>query len=318
MASCITAIVPNYNHARFLDRRLKSVYRQTWPDLKVILLDDASTDGSRDIMETYRTHPRTQEIVYNDVNSGSPFLQWKRGLDRVETDWVWIAESDDWCTNDFLEALKPVIDDAGAVMAYAQVSWVDAAGNVLKPAPSEKPGWYNGPAFVRDHLFTFNRLQNAGMLIFRRSAAQQAHPRWIHMRQAGDYWLWAEIARQGMVYGSGRPDCYFTKQASSVSGQWLHTSLAMEEWVETMWQMLKQGSIAADSIKKYIENRLVDLYCIKKTMQANAFEALENNWLQLGKKAGISVSLTRVKAHAFTKKAQFAMRKKNLMPFVAM
>lgn len=305
----ITAIVPNYNHARFLERRLQSVYSQTWPHLKVILLDDASTDNSREILESFRHHPSTQAIVYNDVNSGSPFLQWKRGLDRVETDWVWIAESDDWCTTDFLEALRPVVEDAGAVMAYSQVNWMDAAGNMLKPAPAEKPCWYNGLAFVRDHIFTFNRLQNAGMLIFRRSAALQAHPRWMHMRQTGDYWLWAEVARQGMVYGNGRPDCYFTKQASSVSGQWLHTPLAMEEWVETMWQMRRAASITTQDIKRYIQNRLIDLYCTRSGMDDAESTAQQDFWLQLAHKAGVTILLSIVKAKASQRKVRFRIKK---------
>jgi hypothetical protein len=305
----ITAIVPNYNHTRFLERRLQSVYGQTCPHLKVILLDDASTDNSRDILETYRTHPRTQAIVYNDTNSNSPFLQWSKGLALVETEWVWIAESDDWCTLDFLEALEPVLDHPGAVMAYGQINWVDEQGNLLKPAPAEQPGWYSGPAFVRDHLFTYNRLQNAGMLIFRRSAAQQAHPRWMHMRQAGDYWLWAEIARQGRLYGSGRPDCYFTKHASSVSGQWLHTPLAMEEWVETMWQMHAAASITTKDIKRYIENRLIDLYCIRSGMDDAESTVQQDFWLQLAKKAGVTILLSIVKAKASQRKVRFMIKK---------
>jgi glycosyltransferase involved in cell wall biosynthesis len=46
----VSVIVPNYNHARFLRRRIDTILGQTFPDFELILLDDCSTDNSRDIL----------------------------------------------------------------------------------------------------------------------------------------------------------------------------------------------------------------------------------------------------------------------------
>ena len=43
----VSIIVPNYNHARFLPRRIESILRQSYQDFELILLDDCSTDDSR-------------------------------------------------------------------------------------------------------------------------------------------------------------------------------------------------------------------------------------------------------------------------------
>ena len=48
--STVSVIIPNYNHARFLPRRIESVLRQTFQDFELILLDDCSTDESRSIL----------------------------------------------------------------------------------------------------------------------------------------------------------------------------------------------------------------------------------------------------------------------------
>jgi glycosyltransferase involved in cell wall biosynthesis len=283
----ITAIIPNYNHARFLGRRLDSIYNQTYPHLRVILLDDASTDNSRDILESYRHHPRTQAIIYNEVNSGSPFLQWKKGLDLVETEWVWIAESDDFCETNFLESLEPGLNTAECVLAYAQLKWVDEFGVFIKDAsPPETAGWYEGKVFAKNYLLGCNRLQNAGMLVFRKSAALQAHPRWLHMMQAGDYWLWAEVAAQGRVYGSGKSICYFTKHEQSVSAKHLHTHRALFETSDTWWQMLSIGSISKNEFKKHIEAQLVGLIFQRKCISKEDFKENWLYWKKLIKKAG--------------------------------
>jgi glycosyltransferase involved in cell wall biosynthesis len=298
----VTAIIPNYNHERFLQRRLESVYGQTYPHLRVILLDDASTDASRTILERYRHHPRTQAIVYNETNSGSPFLQWKKGLDLVETDWVWIAESDDWCEPDFLAGLKPAFGKMDAVLAYAQINWTDIEGNIIKKSVEKKSGWYNGPDFVREHLFGFNRLENAGMVVFNREAALQASPLWIQMRQAGDYWLWAEIARQGKVYASGRADCYFTKHAGSVSAQWLVSPTGQHEWEEAVLRMKETGCISLADIKKYITQQLSGLECIRSGIDPKNYHEQRSYWKQLAQKVGITLSPVAIMALAWKQK----------------
>jgi glycosyltransferase involved in cell wall biosynthesis len=275
----ITAIIPNYNHARFLHRRLESVYGQTYPHLRVILLDDASSDSSKEIIETYRHHPRTQAIVYNETNCNSPFLQWKKGIDLVQTDWVWIAESDDWCEPDFLERLSIAFSVTDCVMAYAQLYWANEAGDILKPAsPPEIPAWYEGKTFVREHIFGWNRLQNAGMLVFRRQAAQQSSPDWQGLQQAGDFRLWAEVASKGRVYGCGQTLCYLTKHPQSLTANNYHTYATQQELIDTWLWMQRAGCVSGRDIRQKIEKELVNLLCIRKAIPAGFFSGQWQFW----------------------------------------
>ena len=90
----VSVIVPNYNHAPYLRQRIESILDQSHQDFELILLDDCSTDGSRDIMESYRGDPRVSHIVYNEANSGSTFRQWDKGIELAQGECVWVAESD--------------------------------------------------------------------------------------------------------------------------------------------------------------------------------------------------------------------------------
>src|SRR6187549_2432119 len=93
----VSVIIPNYNHAKFLRQRLESVLNQSFRDFEVIILDDCSTDESFQVIEDYRAHPKVSHIVFNKENTGSTFIQWKKGIELAKGEWIWIAESDDWC-----------------------------------------------------------------------------------------------------------------------------------------------------------------------------------------------------------------------------
>jgi glycosyltransferase involved in cell wall biosynthesis len=88
----VSVVVPNYNHARFLRKRVDSILGQTFQDFELILLDDCSTDDSRSVLSKYADDPRVR-IEFNEVNSGSTFKQWNKGVWLAHGEYVWIAES---------------------------------------------------------------------------------------------------------------------------------------------------------------------------------------------------------------------------------
>ena len=59
--SLVSVIIPNYNYARFLKQRIDSVLNQTHRNLEVIILDDCSTDQSKEVIEAYRKEKRPQK-----------------------------------------------------------------------------------------------------------------------------------------------------------------------------------------------------------------------------------------------------------------
>lgn len=75
----VSVIIPNYNHARYLPERMESILGQTYKNIEVIILDDCSTDNSRNVIEQYKGFPQVSQVVYNKENSGRVFRQWKKG-----------------------------------------------------------------------------------------------------------------------------------------------------------------------------------------------------------------------------------------------
>src|SRR5690349_432739 len=120
----VSVIVPNYNHAKFLRQRLDSIYNQTFRDFEVILLDDCSTDNSREVLEEYRSNEKTAKVIFNERNTRSAFTQWKRGVEAAKGKYLWIAESDDFSDLNFLEtAVKSL--ESGNDLFYSKTIRID-------------------------------------------------------------------------------------------------------------------------------------------------------------------------------------------------
>ena len=128
----VSVIVPNYNHKPYLKQRIDSVLNQTFQDFELILLDDASSDNSQNVLKLYESHPKVSCLLINDVNSGSVFKQWIKGIELSKGDFIWIAESDDYADSKFLETtLNSFTHNESLGMVFTDTEKVDHHGNSL-------------------------------------------------------------------------------------------------------------------------------------------------------------------------------------------
>ena len=217
----VSVIIPNYNHAAFLQQRIDTVLNQTYRDFEVILLDDASTDGSAAILNSYRDHEKVSHVVINQQNSGNTFVQWQRGLALATGDYVWIAESDDYCSSDLLEELVSLVDSQENVSVAFCNSIIFRDNEVVTTGHSgQMQEIVEGKKFVRERMLFGNTIFNASMAIFQRSAAQQVDFTLIQtFKFCGDWLFWIQLAQQGQVGSSAKVLNYFRKHNADVSGK---------------------------------------------------------------------------------------------------
>lgn len=128
----VSVIVPNYNYARFLEQRMETLLCQTYKNIEVILLDDASTDESLEIIKLYQHNSRVSHVEINTCNSGTPFIQWANGLALARGKYVWIAESDDYSELSFLDMAVPLMEEnEDAALCFVGSFCVDEFGNKI-------------------------------------------------------------------------------------------------------------------------------------------------------------------------------------------
>lgn len=201
----VSVIIPNYRHAPYLQERIDSVLAQTWRDFEIIILDDCSPDNSREVIERYRGNERITHIVYNEQNSGSTFVQWQKGFDLSQGEYIWIAESDDFAEPGFLAACVEQLDqDPACTLAYTESRLVDAESRPMKKrmkkaySRGRECDIWDGEEFVVANMLRCNTIYNASMVVFRKSALPGDRS-YTGFRLNGDWLFWVEIALQGRV-----------------------------------------------------------------------------------------------------------------------
>ncbi|HIB49060.1 MAG TPA: glycosyltransferase family 2 protein [Flavobacteriaceae bacterium] len=214
MEALVSIIVPNYNHAPFLKERLHSIFNQTHQDIEVILLDDASTDDSVQILEPYKNHPKVSHFIVNDSNTGSPFLQWKKGLELAVGQFLWIAESDDSCELDFLEKQLATIADSEAVVAKT-VTFSEDGINKEIVHPAFKDG--TTPILDNDSLL-YCPILNVSTTVFRAIDSDKLkQAAFTEFPIIGDRVFYYEFFQQKKIQLNNTTTSYFRQEGTGLS-----------------------------------------------------------------------------------------------------
>lgn len=216
----VSVVIPNYNYRPFLPERIKTIASQTAPVYEVIVLDDASTDGSRQWLEEELAQliPDAQ-VVFNTQNSGSVFEQWRRGVELARGDYVWIAEADDLVEPEFLAEALSGFSDARVVLSYTESKQIDERGRVLAEdyadyvADISTTRWRHayvaeGEEEIRTCLAVKNSIPNVSAVLFRREVLAEVLRTSIEEvkrhRVAGDWVTYVEVLRHGRIAYSPR------------------------------------------------------------------------------------------------------------------
>jgi glycosyltransferase involved in cell wall biosynthesis len=228
----VSVIVPNYNHSRFIEQRIESVLNQTYSDFDLLILDDMSSDNSREIIERYRQNPRVR-IEYNTENSRSTYLQWKKGITLTSSEYIWIAESDDYADRDLLNCLVERLNaHPRAGLAVCESVIVDEANNELGiygrdfrigsgfgafSLPIIREDFVqHGRDYCQNYMVPWNTIPNVSGVLFRRLALVAIGGPVTEMRLCGDWHTYCKILMQFDICRESKALNYFRTHKSNV------------------------------------------------------------------------------------------------------
>ena len=290
----VSAIVPNYNHARFLGQRLDSILAQTYENVEILILDDCSTDDSRAVIEGYREkYPDRIRTLYNDENSGNVFRQWRKGIENSTGELVWICESDDFCELDFLEHLVKDFKDRSVNIAFGRIQFSHEDGSFRQGLDqyreNAEPGIWNEPRtrpaqrWFAGGFGVNNVIANVGGCIFRRQLLPGAV--WDEAADysiLGDWFLYCHLAGGGQISYEPSAVAYFRLHDSNTSVASYVTPGYYEEHERLMSLLRQRWGVPDETVEAFyhkvvfqyvhhgLEEKLgpIESYCDKQKLLA--------------------------------------------------
>ena len=276
----VSVIIPNYNHARFLDERIQSVLHQTYQNFELIILDDKSTDDSVEVMNQYKDDPHVSQIVVNEVNSGSSFRQWHKGFELAKGDIVWIAESDDSCDATLLETLVKGYVEHHAVLAFCKSLKYDVDGGkdyYGHQVGLKRSGSMEGKTFISHYMVERNIVANASSAIFDRKVAMSVDRQYMFMRGEGDWLFWIELMEHGRVFFCSDYLNYFRFHESNTTQSLSYRGISQIEHKVVFDYLVKHGYIAPGKVWKE-KIRCMNGYFVDEYESLSVRRKVLNTW----------------------------------------
>lgn len=280
----VSIIVPNYNHAKYLPQRLNSIFNQTFHDYEVILLDDCSTDNSVEILACFAKDPRVSYFIVNSKNSGSTFKQLKKGIDLSRGEYIWIAESDDWAENEFLQKTLSIGSvDIGIIYTqsiivnekderlYINTKYTD----YLDPEKWETDFTGDGIDSINRFFIYRNVIPNMSAVLMQRIDLTEIIIN-ENLKYLGDWFIYCQLLLKKKIYFISEPLNYYRQHSDTVRTRAMVNGLREKEYFFLLGFLKKHRAVSKEGLRKQIFINLKSW--IKKGMKINVLMHFKIAW----------------------------------------
>lgn len=238
MPPAISVVIASYNHAPYLRVCIESALNQTLPPGEIIVVDDGSTDGSREIIESYGS----AICPIFQANRGTAAAL-NAGFARTTGTWIAIHNSDDvWAPDKLVRQSEVAQRQPDIGLVHTGYVCIDAQGAVYPepPAGANMPD-YHGPP-VAEMLPTMLRSMPVviSSAMIARQAWERAGPFDERYHGLGDWDLCLRISRQFHFGFVDAPLTLVRKHASNASTD---AGRIPADWTRHDWQILARGSL---------------------------------------------------------------------------
>lgn len=265
----VSIIVPNFNHSQFLCERLDSIYNQTYTNFEVILLDDCSTDNSRDILMKYANqHSDNTRTIFNTTNSGRVFEQWNKGISSANGELIWIAESDDYCELNFLEKMVGLFCYSSVKLAFARSIFMQDGKQIwsteeylhdLENLKWEKPFYMSAHDLVQNGFAIHNIIPNVSSVVFKNVGQITPEVKQIcqDMQLSGDWIFYLNMIKGGVVAYTNETTNYYRIHPQSTSLRIQKTGYYYSEFEQVSCYIARNFKISDETYQTILDNLII-------------------------------------------------------------
>ena len=218
----ISIIIPTYQHGDTIEACLLSLFGQTHKDYEIIVVNDGSTDNTREVLDKYKDRVK----IIHQQNKGAPVAR-NRGFKESSGDFIIFCDADVKARTDMLEKmLNVLLKNEDCSYSYSSFKW----------------GWKN----FNLHEFDGQKLKKGNFITSTSLIRREHFPKngWDEsLKKFQDWDLWLTMLKNGCK-GIWIPEILFTvKPRRNGISSWLPSVLYKIPWDKIGW--------APKEIKKY-------------------------------------------------------------------
>ncbi len=146
----ISVIIPTFNCSKYLPEAINSVLNQTYQNLEMIVVDDGSTDTTREIINSYiNRYPKKIKYIFQE-NKGLACAR-NTGVKNALGEYIALLDADDiWTVQRLKETLGAIEKEPDIGLVHANINWMSEEGNIIS-SPKRKTRYLSG--YIFENIF---------------------------------------------------------------------------------------------------------------------------------------------------------------------
>lgn len=186
----VTIVTPTYNRAGYLPETLESILAQSYPNIEHIILDDGSTDDTREVVERFRPRYGARQLIYDRHENMGEARTVSKGWQMARGDFIITVNSDDVVYPAMVEKEVAVMQaHPEALVAYPDADMIDETGAYLRDLIL--------PDYDFDKMLFWRLCLPSVGTMMRRKIIYIEGVRDPQYRYIGDYEYWLRVALHG-------------------------------------------------------------------------------------------------------------------------
>jgi len=215
----VSVIIPTYNRAGIIGDTIRSVLNQTYDQFEIIVVDDGSSDNTRQVLEKFNDQ-RIRYFWY--ANSGLPAVARNRGLALARGEFIAFVDSDDiWLPEKLAKQVKILKENPDIFLVYTKC-FIRKNGKTFSISPKNPK---SGDIFIRLYM-AYNFIPCLTVLM-RNSNTLYCFDENPALRAAEDYDLWLRIAHKERITFIDEPLGIYSMHSENISSDALET---LKKW----------------------------------------------------------------------------------------
>ena len=245
----VSVIIPVYNCEKYIEEALNSVYKQTYPNVEIIVVDDGSTDRTLNILEKHKDRIK----LYHQRNSGAAVAR-NHAIERASGELIAFIDGDDYWHPDKLEIQVKHFErnpEIGVVASKIKYYWPDEKGVYPDPEKSfpENEGYSYAEVFYEEMFVSY--MISTISIIMRREVVDRTGMFDPDLRKGQDQDYWLRAAWHTRIHKLERTLALYRMNYQSVTfnpGKVNYAALLIRKALQRWGRMTPTGKLIPRSV----------------------------------------------------------------------